>query len=477
MSNTTTDGPEQAGKRRRRGKVIPLHPVEASQDRSPAFSDDELALSFADRHADDLRYVADWGRWLRWDGKRWQLDRSLAVFDSVRTRLRATAARCNIPKIARALTSAKTVAAVERLARSDRRLAATVDQWDADPWLLNTPDGVVDLRTGRLRAHRPGDYLTKQAAVSPRGNSSLLWLRFLDRITAGDDDLQRYLQRMCGYALTGSTREHALFFLFGTGANGKTVFTDTVSSVLADYACMAPIETFTATNMDRHPTEVADLSGARLVTAVETEEGRRWAESRIKMITGGEKVRARFMRQDSFEFTPQLKLVITGNHKPGLRSVDEAMRRRFNLIPFTVTIPPHERDQQLAEKLKAEWPGILQWMIDGCLAWQREGLNPPQAVNAATAAYLEAQDSVAGWLDECCDLDPNSWERSPTLFASWKTFAERSGHFAGDTKTFRDRLEARGIEHKLQAGTKRAGYRGVRLKPPEEPPIDPYYDR
>ena len=184
------------------------------------------------------------------------------------------------------------------------------------------------------------------------------------------------------------------------------------------------------------------------------------------------------MRQDFFEFTPQFKLVIAGNHKPGLRSVNEAIRRRFNLIPFTVTIPPEERDPELSDKLKAEWPGILQWMIDGCLDWQERGLAPPEIVTAATAAYLDAEDAVAAWLDECCELDANTWERSQTLFASWKAWAERSGHFVGDTKTFRDRLDGRdGIEHRLESGTRRAGFQGVCLKPPEQPPVDPYYDR
>ena len=162
------------------------------------------------------------------------------------------------------------------------------------------------------------------------------------------------MQRVFGYALSGDTSAHALFFLFGTGANGKSVTIDTVAGILNDYHRTAAIETFTASSVERHPTDLAGLRGARLVTAVETEEGRRWAESRIKTLTGGDKIAARFMRQDYFEFSPQFKLVIAGNHKPGLRSVDEAIRRRFHLIPFTVTIPPASRDPQLREKLKAE---------------------------------------------------------------------------------------------------------------------------
>ncbi|MGA7346531.1 MAG: phage/plasmid primase, P4 family [Pseudolabrys sp.] len=153
--------------------------------------------------------------------------------------------------------------------------------------------------------------------------------------------------------------------------------------------------------------------GARLVTAVETEEGRRWAESRIKSLTGGEKISARFMRQDFFEFLPQFKLIIAGNHKPGLRSVDEAIRRRFNLIPFTITIPPSERDELLPEKLKAELPGILAWMIRGCTDWLERGLSPPQMVTT-TAAYLESEDAVAAWIEDCAARDPNAFARKPT---------------------------------------------------------------
>jgi putative DNA primase/helicase len=199
-------------------------------------------------------------------------------------------------------------------------------------------------------------------------------------------ELSAYLQRMAGYSLTGSTQEHALFFLYGLGANGKTTFLNTITACAGDYHRTAPIETFTTSSVDRHPTDLAGLRGARLVTAVETEEGCHWAEGRIKSLTGGDKISARLMRQDFFEYTPQFKLIIAGNHKPGLKSVDEAIRRRFNLIPFTVTIPPDERDGALPEKLKAELPGIMQWMINGCVDWQERTLAPPEVVATATAA-------------------------------------------------------------------------------------------
>ena len=225
-----------------------------------------------------------------------------------RTLCREASSECSALPIGRKIADARTSAAVVALAKADRRLAATGDQWDTDPWLLNTPDGSIDLRNGQIYPHKPTDYCTKTTAVAPGGECPL-WQQFLTQIFNGNVDAIAFLQRTAGYALTGSTQEHALFFLYGTGTNGKSVFLTTVSGMLGDYAMTAPIETFTASNQDRHPTDLAMLRGARLVTATETEEGRRWAEARIKQITGGDRVSARFMRQDFFQFTPQFKLL------------------------------------------------------------------------------------------------------------------------------------------------------------------------
>jgi putative DNA primase/helicase len=203
------------------------------------------------------------------------------------------------------------------------------------------------------------------------------------------------------------------------------------------------------------------LHGARLVTATETEEGRRWAESRIKQLTGGDVVSARFMRQDFFDYRPQFKLVIAGNHKPSLRSVDEAIRRRFHLIPFAVTIPPIERDGELSEKLKAEWPGILRWLIDGCLEWQKNGLRPPKAVVDATEAYLSAEDAVAAWIDDSCQGNRSAWEQSSDLFASWSSWAESAGEIAGSQRRFSETLESRGfVRHNTNSAR---GFYGLRV--------------
>ena len=199
----------------------------------------------------------------------------------------------------------------------------------------------INLRTGEQYAPRPEDYCTKIAPVAPSGDCPL-WHAFLARVTGDDTELQEYLARVCGYWLTGHTREHALFFLYGTGANGKSVFIDTITGMMGDYATAAPIETFLAARGERHPTELAALRGARLVVAHETDAGRRWNEGRIKQLTGGDTVAARFVRQDFFTYKPSFKICIVGNHKPSLRTVDEAMRRRFHLIPFDITIPPDE---------------------------------------------------------------------------------------------------------------------------------------
>jgi putative DNA primase/helicase len=212
------------------------------------------------------------------------------------------------------------------------------------------------------------------------------------------------------------------------------------------------MEAFVATNGDRHPTDLAGLRGARLVTAQETEEGRRWAESKIKALTGGDPVTARFMRQDFFTFNPQFKLVIAGNHKPGLRNVDEAIRRRFHLIPFTVTIPAGERDLQLPEKLKAEWPGILKWAVEGCLEWLQIGLAPPAAVRDATAEYLQDEDAFSLWLDECCVRRRGAFETAAELFASWKTYADRTGEYAGSQKRFSENMQTRGFNKSRRSG-------------------------
>lgn len=324
-----------------------------------------------------------------------------------------------------------------------------------------------DLRTGVGRTPDPLDYITKKTACrcAPAGTPRPLWTKFLDRVTAGNVELQGFLQRYMGYCCTGFTTEHVFVFAHGTGANGKSTFINTTAGIFGDYATVADMSTFIASNIEHHPTDLAKLRGARLVVAHETQKGRRWDETKIKALTGGDKITARFMRQDFFDFVPTFKLFICGNHKPRLTNVDEAMRRRLLLVPFTVQIPPAERDTRLAEKLKAEWPAILRWCIDGCLEWQRIGLAPPAIVRDATEEYFAAQDTLQQWLDDCTeDAGQFAFSLTADLFASWKTWAEANNLKPGSAQALAESLAGHGFA-KARDNTGHRGFRNLAVKP------------
>ena len=276
----------------------------------PAFSDDALALRFINENAAELRYVAVSNKWFEWTGVMWREDITLLVYSQARLFCRNEARKVN-ESGAKGVASHKTVNAVVSMARCDRRVATRLEQWDSDPLLLNTPDGTVELGTGQIRAHDPADYITRCTAVAP-GGERRRWQEFLDRITDGNETLQGFLKRLAGYCLTGLTEANALFFLHGLGANGKSVFVNTLTGIAADYHRVAPMEMLIAGQSDRHPTELAGLVGCRIATAVETEQGRRWNEAKIKALTGGDRVSARFMRADFFDYMPQFKLVVSG---------------------------------------------------------------------------------------------------------------------------------------------------------------------
>jgi putative DNA primase/helicase len=265
-----------------------------------AFSDDALALRYADKAHAERRYVAQWNKWFHWTGTHWAEDKTLKTFDEARHLCREKARGANDG--AKGIASARTIAAVVSLARVDHRLAATVEQWDVSPWLLNTPAGTIALRTGDLREHRTTDYITKVTAVAPAAGDCPKWRTFLDQIFDGDVQLVGFVQRMLGYCLTGATSEHALFFCYGLGANGKSTLVSTVAGILGEYHRVAPMAMLLASKHERHETELAGLVGRRLVTASETEGGKRWAEAKLKSLTGGESISARFMCRDYFDY-------------------------------------------------------------------------------------------------------------------------------------------------------------------------------
>jgi len=429
-------------------------PFDPNEEPLPAkYTEVSAANQFAESKADSLKYVSEWGRWMEWDGIRWRRDNTLLAYDLIKktcTRIADAATydksiserqRAIVPLI---YGSAKTISNVEKIAKASRVHASKPDQWDQDIWALNTPSGIIDLTSGVLRPSERTEHLTKVTGASLGGDCPA-WLGFLNVVTQGDRELEGFLKRICGYCLTGSTRDHAMFFLYGTGRNGKGTFLSVLQNVLGDYTQTAGMDVFTEDKGTKHPTELAGLMGARMVCAQETEQGKRWAESRIKALTGGDKISARFMRQDFFEFVPQFKIIIAGNHKPRLRNVDEAIKARMNLIPFTYTIPPEDRDPKLILKLEAEHDGILRWCVEGCLEWLEIGLKAPKCVQDATAEYLSQQDTLAVWIDQECTRDAKSRGRTSALYKSYSAYATNQGEYVISQESFKEKLESRGI--------------------------------
>jgi len=451
-------------------------------------SHDALALDLGARAFDhDARHVSAWGRWLFWTGARWELDTQLRSMTSVRAYLRTRAdevidwaerraveaeaenpgegkkVRVHALTQARGLRNKTTVAAVESLAQSNPGCATAPDAFDIDRMLLGTPDGVVDLRTGTLRLAERGDMITKMTSTAPAppGTVPQAWLSFLHDVFANDAELVAFMQRLAGYALTGMTTEHKLFFLYGTGRNGKSTFLNALCDLWDDYARRASSEIFLNTHGDKHATGLAGLQGARLVIGSELPKGRTWDESALKDLTGGDRLTARKMRQDFFDFDPQMTLIIAGNTMPSFRGVDEAMRSRMVLVPFTTFIPPERRDKDLGDKLKAEGPAILRWAIDGALEWQRNGLGVPESVQAASTEYIDGEDVLGEFLRDKTEPDAGGFVALQALHTSFQIHCGVQGLQSWTRGTLRKEMLARKyVTHKRNIG---AGFLGLRL--------------
>ena len=420
-----------------------------------------IALGFTEKYRDTMRYCPELGSWFEWDKTRWRPDKLQRAFHFSRT----LAGEAGKGKDTRRASFAR---GVESFCRADPAHAVPASYWDADPWLLGTPTGTIDLKTGRVLAADPAHRITKLTAVGPgKSDECPRWLRFLDECTGSDNQLVGFLQRWFGYCLTGSVQEHALIFLYGGGCNGKSVFLNVLSGILGDHSVTANMDILIAAQHDRHPTEIAALAGARLVTASETEEQRLWAEARVKALTGGEPLSARFMRRDLFEFLPQFKLALSGNQLPALHNCGAAMRRRFNLVPFDRV--PARPDLELADKLKSEWPGILAWAIEGCALWQQEGLGSAAVIEEETNQYFDESNHFAAWFEADCELDPEAYELATDLFTSWSKYLKRIKEPEENNTKFGRRLRATRGLHKQKVGTVR--WIGVRLTGMDSYPV------
>lgn len=424
----------------------------------PDFSDDALALDFVTAHGAAYRWSPGLG-WMHDAGVCWRRDEGLSRYDLARRVCRAAAGCARGDAEQKRLTSAKTVAAVLSLAQSDQRIVVPASAWDADQLMLNTPAGIVDLTAGRLRPRRHDDYVTQATRVAPdfeRGAET--FDAFMLSLFGGDHELVDFMQRALGYCITGDRREQVLFFWHGSGSNGKSTLLDLVQWLLGDYVLKMPAAALMVTRNDRHPTELAQLRGKRVAIASELEEGQFWNEALIKELTGDEVLTARFMRQDFFEFSMTQKHIIVGNHKPRLRGSDPAIARRLVLVPFVVTFEGQRRDRRMLEKLKAEAPAILAWLVHGAVRWHREGLCIPERVRSAGAEYLAEHDDMALWMAERCTREGEA--KAAELYASFRHWKESCGEHAPSMKVWAQRLQAvPGVVRRVSNGVRYAGLR------------------
>jgi P4 family phage/plasmid primase-like protien len=439
-------------------------------------TDSGNAERLVEMFGDDVRFVPEWDKFHVWNGKFWAadagsvlvLDRSKAVArsflveastcedDDQRDKLGMHALRSEQESKRRAMLTLAKAEPPIRLARQDL---------DRDRLLLNVQNGTLDLRTGSVKPHDRPDYITRilpvaynQEALCPR------WETFLREVLP-DEETIVFIQRAVGYSLTGDVSEHCLFFLHGAGANGKTVFLLVILALMGDYATQAPTSMLLAKRFETHPTELTTLFGRRVAVCQETPSGRRWAEEVVKHITGGDRISARRMREDFWEFDPTHKLWVSGNHKPIVEGIDEGIWRRLHLVPFEKHIPEEQRDPKLVDKLRAELPGILAWAVLGCLAWQRDGLAVSTKVRDATAIYREESDRLGPFLQECCQVERGAVVSRSVIYQAYTAWSAAQGEkWPMSDRAFSDSMRGHGIDEcwtRNTHGKKCRGWRGI----------------
>ena len=445
------DPPEQMAVRRPRVEV----------------TEDGIAQELVRRHDGRIKFDHSRNVWFIWDKCVWQKDVTGRIRQILREITREATKRWSHDE-ARKVRRATFISGAERMAKTDRRVSVTADHWDSDKMLLGCPGATVNLTTGEIRKPDPSNAITKLCGVAPGKGSCPTWLQFLQDVTDGDEDVIAFIQLWVGYLLTGRTDEQVLLFIHGPGGNGKSVFLNVISRILGEYSATAAMDTFTKSRNDRHPTDLAMLCGARSVSVSETEDGRNWAEARVKQLTGGDEITARFMRQDYFSFLPSFKLTIVGNHQPMLSNVDPAMKRRFLVLPFEHH--PKTKDPDLEMKLWAEAPQILEWAIRGCLEWQQRDLPRPATIMDATEHYFEEQDTFSQWMEERCELVPSGgFTSAADLYHSWRRHAEDLGEEPSTSKTLGQKSKRNGLSSRQKRilGRNCKVWFGISMRTPE----------
>ena len=435
---------------------------------------DRMALLFGD----DLAYCDKWKQWFIWDGKRWRLDETrkiLRVGREVTRQLYLAAEHLDdeeereaFQKHAKQSDTLAKIRAMTELASSDPKIAIMPTALDQDPMLLTVNNGTIDLRTGMLLPHKKGDYITKLAPVDYKAGADCpQWGEFLKRIFDGNDETTLFVQRALGYSLTADVSEQVMFLPYGHGCNGKSTLLNTASDVLGDYAIRTPTDSLMVKQGDSIPNDIARLVNSRLVLAMEAEQGKRLAESLIKSLTGGDVVTARFLRAEFFQFKPGFKLWLCSNHRPNIWGQDDAIWRRVRMIPFGVRIPEEEQDKRLLGKLREEMPGILNWMLLGCLGWQEHGLTFPPEVKEATLQYRTDMDILADFIEQRIENNRTSCIQSSILFEAYRQYCDANGEKHQSNRWLTARMEGRG--YKRQKNMSGRFWDKVRLKLVDEP--------
>lgn len=443
---------------------------EPAADAGPySFTDDGNALRLVDAHEHEIRYVPERSKWLIWEGFRWGWDEAGHVRELMKTIARDLPAVETPERRHRAYSlSARGTSASLQQACSDKRIVARASSLDSHRMQLNTPGGVADLVTGELAAPDPEQMHTRSAAVAPEKMPTPRWDAFLEDTFGGDAEMAAFVQRLAGYSASGDVRHQILPFLFGGGQNGKSVLMDVLRSLLGDYAAPAPAA-FLMAGKNEHSAELAQLQGLRLVIASEVNQDARFDEAKMKELTGGEAIRARFMRQDFFTFEPTHHLWLMGNHQPEVKAGGDSFWRRLRLVPFLHKVPEHKKIENLSRLLvDEEGPGILAWVVQGAVDVFGGGLRAPESVMAATRAYADEEDALGRFLDACCMRSTTDVVRLETkkLRAAYETWCHAEGETPLKPQSLGRELKRRGISRSDSNG--RAFYLGLSLLATED---------